>query len=200
MNGAAYKNLTLFGRICGNIALRRARLVTTMWGNVRDQTLAQNRETELKRDFWRKLLEEGAVAARFDNTENCARDIVRELIDLGGDDDELLLQEELVEQGKHLNETEAAKVLYSRLQHLLAEQKKTLKELADEARLQNDPVLAKGLQEEYDKINMQLQHTFDDIKVMKISFRRRISRRIRRFFRGRGGESRAVSSARFFRS
>ena len=195
MSGSAYKNLQLFGRLCGNIALRRARLVTTMWDKAKDQGLAASRETQLKRDFWSKLLEEGAVAKRFDNTETCAWNVVRELMELGTDGDELLLQEELVEQRMRLNETEAGKVLYSRFQKLLAEQKKTLKELADEAKLQNDPALAKSLQEEYDKINIQLQQTFDEIKEMKISFGRRIIRGFRRLFYG--GESRAVSPARF---
>ena len=178
MSGAAYKNLEIFGWICGNTALRRVRLVTTMWDKIRDPAVAQNREAQLKGDFWRKLLGEGAVAKRFDNTQSCAWNIVHELLRLGGGGDELLLQEELVEHGKRLNETEAGKVLYSWLQKLLVEQKKTLKELADEAKLQNDPALAKSLQEEYDKINIQLQQTSDEIKEMKISFGRGIFRRI----------------------
>ena len=190
MSGSAHKNLQLFGRLCGNIALRRARLVTTMWDNAKDQAVARDREIELKRDFWPKLLEGGALARRFDNTETCASDIIYELVDLPSDGHDLLLQEELVEQQKHLNETEAGKVLYSRLQQLLAEQKMTLKELADEAKLENDPTLVKSLQEEHDKINMQLQQTFDEMKVMKIPLTRRIHLWLF------GGKSRAVSPAR----
>ena len=106
---------------------------------------------------------------------------------MGKDGSELLLQEELVEQEKRLNETEAAKILYSQFQKLLAQQKKALKQLEDEAKLWNDPALAKSLQEEYDKSNAQLQKTFSEMKDMKIPLSRRY---ILWLF---GGKSRAVS-------
>jgi len=173
MSGSVYKNLQMFGRLCGDLPLRRVRLVTTMWDTARDLRAAEQREKELEDDFWKDLLSgNGAKMRRFDNTCDSAEDIKNELLALGKDGDELLLQEEIVEQGKRLNETEAAKVLYSRFQQLLVEQRKTLKELADEARNQNDPALAKSLQEEYEKINEQLQKTFEEMKEMKIPFSR----------------------------
>jgi len=175
MSGSVYKNLQMFGRLCGDLPLRRVRLVTTMWDTARDRRAAEQREKELKDDFWKDLISDGAVMRRFDNTPASAQVIQDELLVLGKDGDELLLQEELVEQGKRLNETEAGKVLYSRFQQLLVEQRKTLKELADEARNQNDPALAKSLQEEYEKINEQLQKTFEEMKEMKIPFLRRFA-------------------------
>ncbi|KAH0829004.1 hypothetical protein J3R83DRAFT_2456 [Lanmaoa asiatica] len=191
MSGSVYKNLQMFGRLCGNIPLHRARLVTTMWDKAKDQAVAESREAELHGEFWKKLIHEGAVPQRFNNTHDCALAIVRGLIsvDHGKDGDQpLLLQEELVEQQKRLNETEAAKVLYSRSQQLLAEQKKTLKELADEAKMQNDPALVESLQEEYEKINAQLQKTFEEMKVMKIP----ISRRILLWLSGRKSRAKAI--------
>ncbi|KAG8220499.1 P-loop containing nucleoside triphosphate hydrolase protein [Butyriboletus roseoflavus] len=176
MSGSAYKNLQMFGRLCGNIPLPRARLVTTMWDKAKDLAVAQNREAQLRNEFWWKLLNEGAVAKRFNNTQFCAWGIVRELTELekGKDGEDLLLQEEIVEQHKRLSETEAGKILYSRVQKLLEEQKKTLKSLADEAKLANDPSLARSLQEEYEKTNVQLQKTFDEMRMMKIPLTRRI--------------------------
>jgi len=175
MSGSVYKNLQMFGRLCGNAPLCRARLVTTMWDKVQDRVVAQHRETELTTEFWRQLINEGAVARRFYNTPASAWDIVDDvLVRVGkGGLDALLLQEELVEQQKRLNETEAAKILYSQLQKLLAEQRKALKQLEEDARLRNDPALAKSLQEEYDKTNAQLQKTFAEMDEMKIPpFRR----------------------------
>ena len=192
MSGSAYKNLQMFGRLCGDVSLPRTRLVTTMWDIAKDKALARDREDQLKRegDFWRTLIDGGAVAKRFDNAPASAWDIVESILRMGKDSDELLLQEELVDQQKRLNETEAGKILYTRLQKLLAEQRKMLKELGEEAKLQNDPTLAKSLQEEYDKIDAQLQKTFEEMKEMKIP----LSRRIRLWLFTR--KSRAVCPAR----
>ena len=145
-----------------------------MWDNAKDKELATQRENQLTGDFWRILMDGGAAAKRFDNTPASAWDIVEGLLSMGNNGDELLLQEELVEQQKHLNETEAGKVLYTRLQKLLAEQRKMLKELAEDAKLQSTPALAQSLQEEYDKIDAQLQKTFEEMKGMKIPLSRRI--------------------------
>ena len=171
MSGSAYKNLQLFGRLCGNVPLPRVRLVTTMWDSTKDYSVGNRRETELKSDFWKPLIDKGASSVRFMNTEETAWKIVK---DLGGEkDSDLLLQEEIVEQEKHLNETEAAKVLYSRLQGLLADQKTKVKELADGAKQENDSTLAASLQEEYERLNEQLEKTFEEMKAMKITLPRR---------------------------
>ena len=174
MSGSAYKNLQMFGRLCGNISLHRTRLVTTMWDIAKDKEVASNREKQLTGDFWRILIEGGAIPQRFHHTSASAWDIMDGLLSMGNNSDELLLQEELVEQQKRLNETEAGKILFTRLQKLLAEQRKMLKELAEEAKLQDDPALAKSLQEEYDKIDAQLQKTFEEMKEMRIPLSRRI--------------------------
>ena len=196
MSGSAYKNLQVFGCLCGNIPLQRARLVTTMWDVAKDRPglfpMAENREKELFGEFWKPLIDAGAITERFDNKRMSAVQIVDGLIGMEIAKEELLLQEEIVDQQKRLNETEAGKVLYSRFQKLLSDQRKTLKELADEARLQNDPTLARSLQEEYDQINTLLQKTFEEMKAMKIPLSRRI---ILWLF---GGSSRGVRSPRCF--
>jgi len=174
MCGSAYKNLQMFGQLCGKVPLPRIRLVTTMWDIVKDKGVATQREAQLKCDFWKMLIDGGSTTHRFNNTRTSASGIIRSLLDMGKNGDVLLLQEELVEQQKCLSETEAGKVLYSRLQKDLAEQRRMLQELADEAKLHNDPALAKSLQEGYDKVNAQLQKTFEEIKEMKIPLSRRI--------------------------
>ena len=144
-----------------------------MWDSAKDRSVGESRETELISDFWQPLIAGGASAVRSMNTEESAWEIVNGL----GSDKEgsmLLLQEELVEQQKRLNETEAGKGLYSHLQKLLAEQKSRLKDLADQAKLQNDPTLATSLQEEYNKVNTLLERTFDEMREMKIPLTRRI--------------------------
>ena len=188
MSGSAYKNLQMFGRLCGNISLRRARLATTMWDIVKDRAVAERREEELSENFWDLLIAQGAIAERFDNTYRSALRIVDNLIAMEIAKDELLIQEELVEQHKPLNETEAGKVLGSSFQELLLGQKRTLKELADEAKLQDDPTLARSMQEEYDKMNIVSQKTFEEMKIP-------LSRRIILWFFGR--RSHGVCSSSF---
>ena len=175
--------------------LRRARLVTTWWDSLKGRSglaTAEKRQSELIKDFWRPLIAEGAVAKRFNNTSASAFQIVDELIGRESGRDNLLLQEELVEQKKRLNETEAAKFLYFRARKLLEEHKNTLKELADEQKMKSDPTLAKSLREEYDKINAKLEGTFEEMKEMKIP----LSRRILLWLFGRRFS--AVSSTSFF--
>ena len=138
-----------------------------MWDLMKDQAMANQREAQLTGDFWQVLIEGGATAHRFYNTPASAWSIVGDLLSLGNGGDDLLLQEELVEQQKRLNETEAGKAIYNRLQKLLSEQRRTVKELAEEARQQDDSALAKSLQEEYDKVDAQLQRTFEQMPEMK---------------------------------
>ena len=139
--------------------------MTTMWDIAKDRAVAERREEELSENFWDLLISQGAIAERFDNTPRSALRIVDNLIAMEIAKDELLIQEELVEQHKPLNETEAGKVLGSSFQELLLGQRRTLKELADEARLQDDPTLARSLQEEYDKMNIVSQKTFEEMKI-----------------------------------
>ncbi|KAG9312105.1 hypothetical protein JVU11DRAFT_7392 [Chiua virens] len=128
------------------------------------------------RDFWQQLLEGGASAFRFHNQPHSAQAVIEPLLGATKAKAELLLQRELVEQQKPINETSAGKVVlvHSRLQQLLAEQRRTLKELKEQADACNDLALAKSLQEEYDKINAQLQKTVEEMEEMKVPFTKRI--------------------------
>ncbi|KAG6382116.1 P-loop containing nucleoside triphosphate hydrolase protein [Boletus reticuloceps] len=150
MSGSAYRNLQMFGRLCGSVPLPRTRLITTMWDQAKDQAATLRRETQLKDEFWRALIDGGATVHRSYNTPNSAQEIVGSLLRMGHieDGEELLLQEELVEQQKRLNETEAGKLIYHRLQNLLADQRKMLKDLAEETKQQNNPDLVKSLRAE----------------------------------------------------
>ncbi|KAG9317983.1 P-loop containing nucleoside triphosphate hydrolase protein [Chiua virens] len=100
MCGSAYKNLSMFGRLCGDIPLPRVHLITTMWDIVKNRNMAERREAELKRDFWRPLLDGGAEAFRFNNRPGSAQAIIEPLLGMKNDREMLLLQEELVEQKK----------------------------------------------------------------------------------------------------
>ncbi|KAF8130134.1 P-loop containing nucleoside triphosphate hydrolase protein [Boletus edulis] len=178
MSGSTLRSLDVLRQLCGDTSLPRTRLVTTMWDQAKNQDMAAQRETQLISKFWRDLIAGGALARRFHNSSSSAWDIVEDLLWMGSDCDQLLLQEKLVKQRERLNETEVAKFIY-KLQKELAEQKKTLKGLEGEVELQNDPNSDKVLQESRDKTQAQAKKTSEELKEMKIPPMRRNSEPIR---------------------
>ncbi|KAI5987893.1 P-loop containing nucleoside triphosphate hydrolase protein [Pisolithus albus] len=99
----------------------------------------------------------------------------------------LLIQEEMVDAWKELNETSAGQALYSRFQEVLLEYKKTLKKLAD-ALAEKDPSTVEQLRADYCKVEAQMQKVMKDREGMKISLRRRIAS----FLFGRKTRSRKI--------
>ncbi|KAI6148050.1 hypothetical protein BKA82DRAFT_1007712 [Pisolithus tinctorius] len=91
--------------MCGDKAIDRLRLVTTMWDGVQDPEYAIRVEDVLKRNCWKALLQEGATSQWFVNTPQSAWAIVESL---GDTRKPLLLQEEMV-KGINLRETTAFK-------------------------------------------------------------------------------------------
>ena len=154
----------MLGRLCGDNAIKRVRLVTTMWDRVKDRKTAESRVKQLEGNFWKPLIDKGARHRRFENTFKSAWDIIRDAI---GDPEVLLIQEELVDAGRRLNETTARKAFYSQFQRL-QEQKDTVKQLSNEAKAQQDPALAKELEAECERIEAQLQKTWEETEKLKI--------------------------------
>ena len=175
MSGSVGRNFDLFNRLCGDRAIERVRLVTSMWDVKVDKTGAkhrEDRESELTSNFWKPLIDAGAQYERFENTKKSAWDIIH---DATADESEaVLLQEELVDAERRLGETAAGKAMYSQFEKLLLEQKETLKKLADDAKLQHDPKLMKGLEDECRKIEARLEKTRKEMEELNIPYLRRV--------------------------
>ncbi|KAI5980810.1 P-loop containing nucleoside triphosphate hydrolase protein [Pisolithus marmoratus] len=173
MSGSVCKNLDLFGRLCGERAAERVRLVTTMWDKVKNRDTAEGRVSQLETNFWEPLISVGARHKRFEeNSSTCAWKIVEDLMGEGG---ALLIQEELVDADRRLNETTAGQGLYTQFQKLLHEQKETIKQLQEEAKAQKDPELAKELEVQRQRVEAELRKTSDEMDKLKIPFPRRIA-------------------------
>ncbi|KAI6013453.1 P-loop containing nucleoside triphosphate hydrolase protein [Pisolithus microcarpus] len=172
MSGSVCKNLDIFARLCGDRAAGGVRLVTTMWDKAKNKELAESRVSQLEQNFWRPLIEAGARHERFEeNSSMCAWEIIDDLT--GGE--ALLLQEELVDGGRKLNERTASQALYTQFQKLLYDQKETVKQLRDEAKAQRDPQLVKLLEEELRRLKAKLKRTSDEMDKPKMPFFRRIA-------------------------
>jgi len=185
MSGTTWRNLRMFGKLCGDNPASKVIFVTTMWdktstrqGEQREQR--EKRENELKEKYWRPMLELGARTDRFlQNNENCAQDIVKRLLDpYASEATPTLLQEETVDQNRAIVETEAAKALYSQMQTLLSQHKAALEDLQEAAKRTNNPQMLAELQKEEARVQSELDKTFADSRKLKLS----LLRRIRLFF------------------
>lgn len=155
--------------------MARVILVSTMWDKVA-QDIGTKREDELRERFWKALLDKGSDIdrlQRMDSTE--AWRIVKGVIQKHEKREGVLLQEELVDLKKRLNETEAGKTLYSSLQALLADQKSHLQDLLTQMDTSGaDPRVKQQLEKEYRRLDEQFQKTFQEIGKLKITLSRRI--------------------------
>jgi len=155
----------MFSQLCGVHAAKRVRLVTTMWDDVADTNTAEKRVTELEGTFWKPLIDAGARHLRFRNTPESAWNIIRDAI---GDSEVLLIQEELVDAKRRLDETTMGKPPCSRFQGLVQEQIDSIKQLSDEASTQQDLVLAEKCEAEDRRIEAQLQETWELEETVKL--------------------------------
>jgi len=171
MSGSVCKNFDTFGRFCGDKVTERVRLVT-MWDKARDHDMAESRLAQLENNFWQPLIEKEARHKKFNNIATSTWEIINDVV---GDAEALLLQKELVDVERMLNETTAGKALYTQFQKLLREQKETIKKLSDETKAEQDPTLARDLEIEYQRIEVQIQKTWEEMEQLKIPFLRRIS-------------------------
>ena len=158
----------MFGELCGDQAVKKVVLVTTMWDKVQ-QDIGVRREKELIANYWNKMIDYGASTARFKNNIDSAWKFINPILEQHAAE-ALLLQEELVDLNRALNETQAGKTLYSDLQRLLAEQRDTVRSLAAQAREQSNPQLARQLEAELKRIQKDFDKTFGEIKKLKIPF------------------------------
>ncbi|KAF9449500.1 hypothetical protein P691DRAFT_667336 [Macrolepiota fuliginosa MF-IS2] len=185
MAGTPLRNLRVFGEFCGDVAMCRVVLVTTMWDKLRQPEAGKKREDELRENFWKGMLEKGSTIARFDNTLNSAEKIIQGLIVEKNKRETLLLQEEFVDLKKRLNETHAGQMLYDTLQRLLDDQKNAIEKLTAqiEAQADRNPQLVEKLRREQEKIKEELEKTLGGVRRLRVP----LSRRIVLFF-GRKGK------------
>ncbi|KAF8811037.1 hypothetical protein BYT27DRAFT_7185147 [Phlegmacium glaucopus] len=173
MAGAPHRNLRMFSELCGDQAVKKVILVTTMWDKLAKKSVGAQREHNLRIKYWRVMMENGALVARFRNTPQTAWKII-DMIIQEPSAEALLLQEELVDFKLRLNETKAGMMLYSNLEELLVEQQKTIGLLAEQARAQNDPAIVAILTAEYDRTEKNFHKTFSEMKRLRIPMGRRI--------------------------
>lgn len=168
MAETAFRSLRMFGKLCGENPADKVIFVTTMWDNI-SKDKGEEREEELRKTYWRPMIELGAQTARFlQNNQDCAQNIVKRLIE---SITRATVQEETADTTV---ETEAAKTLFTQMQTLLAQQKVTAAELREAARKVNNPQLLVDLEKEEARLQAELDKTFKDTRKLRMPLTRRI--------------------------
>ena len=171
MQGTSRRNLAVFSRLCGDSALDKVILATTMWDVVREKEGAE-RELDLRGMFWKKMISQGSTMFRFTGTYESAWEIVHHILQPRSLSLTLLIQRELIDLQKLLPETEAGRCLREALEQILEKQKEVARGLKDDQNLQQD----EELRREYEDNQKKIRSTLAQIKNLKIPLSQRITR------------------------
>ncbi|EMD41339.1 hypothetical protein CERSUDRAFT_109932 [Gelatoporia subvermispora B] len=157
MGGIARRNFTMFHKLCGSDAIRNAAIATTRWEEV-DARIGAERQTELasKPIFFKPVLDEGAQMFRHDHGLESAQDIMRSF--LRNQPRPLLIQREMVDEGKPLSETEAGRELQREIRTQMEKHNKKMQELREE--------LQEAAKDHDDELRADLDKEMQDMRVM----------------------------------
>jgi len=182
MAGTPLKNLRVFRKLCGRDALEKVHLTTTMWDEVNEST-GEGRLEELKKDYWKTMIDQGAQTVRCRSDDDSAKNIIRRILDKEASRKALLLQEEMADLKKELKETEAGQELYSQLEKLVEKQTALLRRIDREKKAASDASVVAGLQTEYNDLRVQIDDKLRQMQELKLSRLRNLLSRL--FFRKR---------------
>ncbi|KAI6044872.1 P-loop containing nucleoside triphosphate hydrolase protein [Pisolithus marmoratus] len=112
MAGTPLRNLRIFQKLCGDKAMSRVVLVTTMWDEV-DECVGNERLEELKGNYWKQMIALGSVTYCCRNTSESSRQLLSQLV--GWKPFQVRLQSEMVDGGQELRYTRAGRMQFSLL-------------------------------------------------------------------------------------
>ncbi|KAH7398668.1 P-loop containing nucleoside triphosphate hydrolase protein [Phaeosphaeria sp. MPI-PUGE-AT-0046c] len=135
MSGSAQRYFEMFMRLCGDQNLENVVLLTTMWGEMKDEGKGLQRERELRREFWKDMEKNGSTIRRFDGSRSMAEAFVCRL--MRKDDIILDIQDELVGQGKRLEQTKAGQLVVPMIDQRIGESERKIREMEEEERAPN---------------------------------------------------------------
>jgi len=145
MTRAACQHTRVFANICGHHGLSNVILVISKWPDISERWIA--RETEIRQNFWIKMIEYGSRTGRFrlhkDNASKSQADawkIVNSILEprcLTSSEyksQALLLQEEMVDLRQTLLETTAGRILLEGVNELLRRLEEVIEKLKADVR------------------------------------------------------------------
>jgi hypothetical protein len=182
MAGTPLKNLRMFEKLCGKNAFQNVILVTTMWDEVDEET-GTARETELKSNHWRAMLDRNCTTSRFMRTRESAFALIDPLIDEADKRSSVLLQQEMGDMRKKLPQTSAGLALFSTLEILVRQREDLLHRIRNEMKYSdNDKMVLEPLQEEHQKLKSDLQLTVNEMRRLRLPLGKRLAKKTEYFF------------------
>jgi len=179
MTGSVLKNLQIFASLCGHKAMPNVVIATTMWGKVSKEE-GNEREDELKRDFWREMVANGCRTERFENSHDSAWRIIHSLS--MPHPAQVLLPTEIVDDKLRINETAAGVTLNKELEKLIKAQKNASRMLEQQAKRQGNELVVHELNERKVQIDEKILQFSNQLRELKIPF----SRKVHFFLNGKG--------------
>jgi hypothetical protein len=162
----------MFGELSGNKSAKKVVLATTMWDKLNEIAEGEKRENALKEKYWNVMLHHGAVVERFFNTSQSAWEVINRLVERERNKSALLLQEELVDLGKRLNDTNAGKALYLDLQILVSKQNKTIQSDVEKA---EESKSGPETEEEMHALRRRIDKIFQEAESLKNPLKRKVA-------------------------
>ena len=184
--GTPLKNLRMFEKLCGKHALGDIILTTTMWDKIDDE-IGQEREKELKGQYWKSMIRQGSTAVRYGNTKDSAWEILDQVLQSGRNRGRhaVLLQKQMVDMKSQLSETDAGRMLYTVLESLLKRRQEALDQIRASSGEEKNEEILKQMWGDYNELQNQLNITIADLRMMHISVGKRFLRYVtspQRFF------------------
>ena len=161
------KNLQAFRKLCGRDALGKVYLTTTMWDEV-DRSLGERRLDELKTDYWKVMIIQGAQIARCRSDDDSSKRIIQQILDQEAVRKVLLLQEEMADLKKELKATETGQELYSQLDKLVEKQMVLLRRIDEERKATSEASVLAELQTEYNDLRVQIDDKLRQTQELKL--------------------------------
>jgi hypothetical protein len=167
MQGSTKRNLAMFKKLCGDNALKNVILGTTMWDKIHEAE-GGRREAQLANtpNFWGWMISRGSVMRRHNNDRTSALALIQDILDRNSTV-VLEVQEELVEDHKHLRETGVGLELIGEIEK---ERERYQKELnrarleMEESRKQRDNETTAHIEEVKRELTEKFQKSEDELK------------------------------------
>lgn len=123
------QNMLLFQKLVGDQSMDNIILATTHWDGASTNPQLAQREDELKRTFWKRMVEHGSRVERLEATVESAKQLVRSLVKKSTKGVVLQVVEEIVKQGLRYDQTEAGKSVNQELERFKVAMAKEMAEL-----------------------------------------------------------------------
>lgn len=174
----AVMNLNIFSKLVGDEALSKVVLVTSMWDEVDDRSMAEKMEKHLRERYWKPLMDKGSKFFRLDYQRLPALHVLDVLLQGAEAEGTVLqIQRELVVDMKTLDQTEAGRQLSKEIQKL---EEKFRRILDDTKRELNDAIAARDanmeqhLRMEQALFERKLSQAEDGRKALRVDFQRMV--------------------------